>query len=86
VLSTGKLAIFIIVMFRGKANYTKLLMSSVQREKHCGNGPKLWAEMFYNIGQRGGIGDPFIYWQTPVLGNKFSFETNISCVCNAVAS
>jgi hypothetical protein len=47
-----------------------------------------WAKTFYNIGQRGGIGDPFIYWQTPVLGYKFNYEidvSNVGCRCNVAA-
>ena len=34
------------------------------------------------------IGDPFIYWQTPLLGNRFSYEidvSNVGCHCNAAA-
>jgi hypothetical protein len=34
----------------------------------------------------GDIGDPNIYWQTPLLGNQFSYEidvSNVGCSCNA---
>jgi hypothetical protein len=36
----------------------------------------------------GDLGDPNIYWQTKLLGNKFSYEidvSNIGCHCNAAA-
>ena len=34
------------------------------------------------------IGDPYIYWQTPLLGKRFSYEidvSNVGCSCNADA-
>ena len=36
----------------------------------------------------GDIGDPNIYWQTPLLGNRFSYDVDVSqvgCHCNAAA-
>ncbi len=36
----------------------------------------------------GEIGDPWIYWQTPLLGNRFSYDidvSNVGCHCNAAA-
>jgi hypothetical protein len=36
----------------------------------------------------GDIGDPWAYWQTPLLGNRFSYEVDVSkvpCDCNAAA-
>jgi len=49
---------------------------------------ELLTTKFNNIGHRGDIGDPFIYWQTPLLGNRFSYDidvSNVGCHCNAAS-
>ncbi len=41
--------------------------------------------MYFTTG--GEVGDPFAYWQTPLLGNVFSYDIDVSNVgCNCIAA
>ena len=77
-----------IVIYKIRADNLILFSCILFNLKVQNNGFTLKGNTRIYFATRGDIGDPYIYWQTPVLGNRFSYEidvSNVGCHCDASA-